>query len=37
LGLGGACVVAVYKKYNTNKGIVRDNQTSNPDLLENIE
>ena len=37
LGLGGACIVAVYKKYNENSGTVREDQTSDPDLLEQIE
>ena len=37
LGLGGACVVALYKKYNDKKGWKRDDQTSDPDLLEKIE
>ena len=37
LGLGGACCVALYKKYNANKGWKRDDQTSEPDLLEKFE
>ncbi len=34
LGLGGACVVAVYKKYNSRAGRARPDQTSNPAVLE---
>jgi len=37
LGLGGACVLAVYKKYNTAKGNPRPDQTSDPDQLELME
>ena len=37
LGLGGACVVAIYKKYNGNKGFSRKDQTSNPDVLATFE
>jgi len=37
LGLGGACVLAAYKKYNTAKGYSRPDQTSDPDKLELIE
>ncbi|EGR29748.1 n-terminal domain protein [Ichthyophthirius multifiliis] len=37
LGLGGACIVGIYKKYNQNKGWVRDQQTANPELLEKME
>lgn len=36
IGLGGACVVAMYKKYNQNKGWQRDDQTADPDLLEKV-
>ena len=35
LGLGGACVVAIYKKYRPDvSGKVRPDQTANPDVLE---
>jgi len=35
LGLGGACVVAVYKKYKPDvAGRVRPEQTCDPDILE---
>jgi len=37
LGLGGACVMALYKKYNSNKGFSRADQTSDPALLEKFE
>ena len=37
LGLGGACVVTVYKKYNDNPGKVREIQTSDPEKLEALE
>ena len=37
LGLGGACIVTLYKKYNTNPGKVREDQTSDPDKLEAFE
>jgi len=37
LGLGGACVLGIYKKYNTNKGFSRADQTADPDKLEAIE
>ncbi|EAR96995.1 amine-terminal domain thiolase (macronuclear) [Tetrahymena thermophila SB210] len=37
LGLGGACYVALYKKYNQNKGYTRPDQTSDPDVLESFE
>jgi len=33
LGLGGACVVSIYKKYNDKPGRVRADQTSDPELL----
>ena len=37
LGLGGACIVALYKKYNTNPGKVREDHTSDPEKLEEFE
>lgn len=37
LGLGGACVVVLYKKYNANKGWKREDQSSEPEVLEKIE
>jgi len=37
LGLGGACVVALYKKYNDGKGYSRAEQTSDPSELEKFE
>ncbi len=37
LGLGGACVVALYQKYNDKKGWVRDSQSSDPAVLEKLE
>ena len=38
LGLGGACVVAIYKKYRPDvSGKVRPDQTANPDVLEQQE
>jgi len=37
IGLGGACVMALYKKYNSNKGYIREDQTSDPDKLEQFE
>jgi sterol carrier protein 2 len=37
LGLGGACVVAMYKKFNSNKGATRSDQTSDPSILEKLE
>lgn len=37
LGLGGACIVALYKKYNSKPGKAREDQTSDPDILEQQE
>mmetsp|Transcript_15558 Transcript_15558/g.17291 ORF Transcript_15558/g.17291 Transcript_15558/m.17291 type:complete len:437 (+) Transcript_15558:31-1341(+) len=37
LGLGGACIVALYKKYNSKPGKARDDQTSDPAILEEFE
>lgn len=37
IGLGGACVVVLYKKYNQNKGNPRSDQTSDPEVLEKLE
>ena len=38
LGLGGACVVAIYKKYKPEvSGRVRPDQTADPDILEAYE
>lgn len=36
LGLGGACVVALYKRYDANNknGWVRKDQTADPSILE---
>lgn len=35
--LGGACYVALYQKYNQNKGYTRPDQTSDPAKLEEFE
>ena len=37
IGLGGACVVVMYKKYNENQGWSRKTQTSDPEVLEKLE
>lgn len=37
IGLGGACVVGIYKKYNSNKGWQREDQTADPDQLEKVK
>ena len=37
LGLGGACVVAIYKKMKPGSGKTRPDQTADPDLLEKWE
>jgi len=37
IGLGGACVMAIYKKYNDKKGWKREDQTADPDVLEKLE
>jgi len=37
LGLGGACVVGVYKKYNNKNGHKRADQSSDPAILEKFE
>ena len=38
LGLGGACVVTLYKLYKADaKGKTRGDQTSDPALLEKLE
>ena len=38
LGLGGACIVALYKKYRPDApGKTRSDQTANPDILEQQE
>ena len=37
IGLGGACVMAIYKKYNDKKGWKREDQTQDPDVLEKFE
>ena len=37
LGLGGACVVGMYKKANKNQGWTRKDQTSDPEKLEVLE
>lgn len=37
LGLGGACVVGLYKKYNAGQGWARPDQTSDPKVLEEFE
>jgi len=34
LGLGGACVVVIYTKYQSGKGWSRPDQTADPDKLE---
>jgi len=37
IGLGGACVMIMYKKYNENQGWSRKDQTSDPEILEKLE
>ena len=38
LGLGGACVIAIYQKYRPEvSGVVRPDQTADPDILEKQE
>lgn len=37
LGLGGACIVAAYQKYNTNQAKPKERMTSNPDALDDYE
>jgi len=37
VGLGGAVVVGLYKKYNTKKGWDREDQSADPDVLERFE
>ena len=37
LGLGGACVMVVYEKYQPGEGRVRDDQSSDPAVLEKFE
>ena len=37
LGLGGACVVGLYKKYNSKQGWTRKDQTSDPTVLTEFE
>ena len=37
LGLGGACVMAVYEKYNAQPGASKAFNTSDPEVLEQIE
>jgi len=37
LGLGGACVLGAYKKYNDKQGWSRPDQTADPDKLEQLE
>lgn len=37
LGLGGACVIALYKKYRRGIGKVRNDQTADPAELERFE
>ena len=37
LGLGGACVVGIYRKMNDKPGRVREDQTSDPEVLEKME
>jgi len=37
IGLGGACVVAMYKKYNDHQGWKRKDQSSDPAVLEQFE
>ena len=37
LGLGGACVVTMYKKYNEKPGKAKPDQTADPDVLEKLE
>lgn len=37
IGLGGAVVVAIYKKVNSNRGWDREDQSADPEVLEKIE
>ena len=37
LGLGGAAVVVLYKKYNDGKGYKREDQSADPEVLEQFE
>lgn len=37
LGLGGACVVSMYKKFNSAQGWKRSDQTADPSILEKLE
>lgn len=38
LGLGGACVIVAYKKYQAGyQKKLRDGQTADPDVLEKLE
>jgi len=37
VGLGGAVVVGLYKKYNTKKGWDREDQSADPEVLEKFE
>lgn len=37
IGLGGAAVVGLYKKYNSNRGWVREDQSADPAILEKVE
>jgi sterol carrier protein 2 len=37
IGLGGAVVVGLYKKYNSSRGWKREDQSADPDVLEKIE
>ena len=36
IGLGGAVVVAIYKKLNSNKGWDREDQSADPEVLEKV-
>ncbi len=36
IGLGGACVVGAYKKFNSKKGWKRDEQSADPAVLEKV-
>ena len=37
IGLGGAVVVGLYKKYNNKKGWDREDQSADPDVLEKVD
>ena len=36
IGLGGAVVVGIYKKLNSNRGWDREDQSADPEVLEKV-